>query len=195
MKPEEMSQEVEMAGAGLVAPLFLPHLAGERAPLWDATARGAFLGLGAGMGRAAMARGVFEGVALSARLLVNSLEASTGTRAQTLLCGGGGFRSDVWNQIRADVLGCALRRTAVSDAGVVGAAALAAVAATLQPDLRSALSDLVIYDRTFEPDPRQADRYDDLFALYRPTYEALRPINRALASNRADPSGVPRPPG
>ncbi|WP_246849711.1 xylulokinase [Rubellimicrobium arenae] len=179
--PEAMSAEVDAAGQDLRTPLFLPHLAGERAPLWDASARGAFLGLEAAMGRPAMARAVFEGVALSARLLTEALERSTDRRAEVLLCGGGGFRSETWNRIRADVLGRPLRRAAVADAGVLGAAALGAVAAGLQPDLPAALADLVAYDRTYEPDPRQAARYDDLFALYRPAYEALRPLSRALA--------------
>lgn len=179
--PEAMDADVAAAGPDRAAPLFLPHLAGERAPLWDSAARGAFLGLEAGMGRAALARGVFEGVALSARLLAEALDASSGHRSDLLLCGGGGFRSDAWAQIRADVLGRALRRLAVPDAGVLGAAALGAVAAGLQPDLAGALSDLVAYDRTFEPDPGQAARYDDLFGLYRPAYEALRPVSRALA--------------
>lgn len=179
--PEAMSAEVEAAGE-LRAPLFLPHLAGERAPLWDASARGAFLGLEAGMDRAALAKGVFEGVALSARLLLEALDRSTGRRAELLLCGGGGFRSDIWNHIRADVLGRPLRRAAVPDAGVVGAAALGAVAAGLQSDFRAALGDLVTYDRTYEPDPTRTARYDEIFALYRPAYEALRPLSHALAA-------------
>jgi sugar (pentulose or hexulose) kinase len=40
----------------------------------------------------------------------------------------------------------------------------------------------VTHDRTFEPDPARAARYDDLFALYRPAYEALRPLSHALAA-------------
>lgn len=182
LEPDEMASEVQAAGSKLLAPLYLPHQSGERAPLWDAMARGAFLGLESSMDRAAMARGVYEGVALSGRLLMNSLEASSGLRAESLLCGGGGFRSDIWSQIRADVLGRPLRRTAVLDAGLVGAAALGAVAAGLQSDLTAALTDLVTHDRTFEPDLGRTAQYNDLFALYRPAYEALRPISRALAS-------------
>lgn len=182
LTPEAMSEEVAAAGPDLRTPLFLPHLAGERAPLWDPQARGAFLGLEGGMGRAALARAVFEGVALSARLLLEAMDRSTGRRAEVLLCGGGGFRSESWGQIRADVTGRTLRRAAVAEAGVLGAAAIAAVAAGLRPDLPAALSELVAHDRTWEPDPRRAARYDELFALYRPAYEALRPLSRALAA-------------
>ncbi|MEL7529617.1 MAG: FGGY-family carbohydrate kinase, partial [Pseudomonadota bacterium] len=45
------------------APLYLPQLAGERAPIWNADLRGAFLGLEAGMQTADFARAVYEGVA------------------------------------------------------------------------------------------------------------------------------------
>jgi xylulokinase len=183
--PADMAAEVEGAGHDLRAPLFLPHLAGERAPLWDPSARGAFLGLDAEMGRAALARGVMEGVAFSARLLAESLDRSAGRRLDAVLCGGGGFRSDAWNQIRADVTGRVLKRAAVPDPGLLGAAALGAVAAGLQADLPSALADLVAHDRTYEPDPGRAARYDKLFALYRPAFEALRPINQALAGQKA----------
>jgi hypothetical protein len=172
------------AGPDLRTPLFLPHLAGERAPLWDPQARGAFLGLDSGMTRAALAKAVLEGVALSARLLLEALDRSTGRRAELLLCGGGGFRSNAWAQIRADVLGRPLRRAAVADAGTLGAAALGAVAGGLQPDLSAALADLVTHDATFEPDPRRAARYDDLFALYRPPTRRSSPSARRWRSAR-----------
>lgn len=182
--PEGMAAEVDAAGPEVRTPLFLPHLAGERAPIWDTAARGAFLGLEPAMGRAALARGVFEGVALSARLVAEALDRSTGRQIDAFSCGGGGFQSDAWNQIRADVTGRVLRRTSVLEAGALGAAALGAVAAGLQPDLSNALADLVTYDRNYEPDPRQTARYDEVFALYRPAYEALKAVNKTLSQRQ-----------
>jgi xylulokinase len=70
----------------------------------------------------------------------------------------------------------------VPDASVLGAAALGAVAAGLRRDLSSALADLVTHDVTYDPDPARAARYEELFALYRPAYEALKPLSRALAA-------------
>ena len=49
-------------------PLFLPHLQGERTPLWDAGARGVFAGVSGATGPAELAASVLEGVAFSARL-------------------------------------------------------------------------------------------------------------------------------
>ena len=174
--PAQLAEEAAQAPR---APLFLPHLAGERAPLWEPDLRGAFLGLEAGMGRAALARGVVEGVAYSARLVLDSLGRSTGLPGGTLLAGGGGFASDAAAQLRADALGRPLKRLATPDAGVLGAAALAAVAAGLAPSLPEALARLARHDRSFEP--RDADRHAQGFALWRDAIATLRPLSRALA--------------
>lgn len=163
------------------APLFLPHLQGERAPLWDAHARGAFLGLEAGHGASHLARGVMEGVACSARLALEAVERSAGRQAASLHCGGGGFRSEAWNQIRANVLGRPLRRTTVADVGALGAAALAAVGGGLHPTLDAAVAGLVRFDRGYEPDPAQADAYAELFSLYTQAYAATKAISHRLA--------------
>ncbi|MDG4649679.1 FGGY-family carbohydrate kinase [Roseibacterium sp. SDUM158017] len=180
--PEALMAEVAALapeGPGL---LFLPHLSGERAPLWDGSARGTFLGLDAGMGRAEMARAVLEGVAMSVRLAFAALDASSGTRAGLLHCGGGGFASDTWNQIRADVLGRDLQRLEAKDPGALGAAALAAVAAGLHSDLDAALASAVRFDRTYRPDPMAQERAEALYALFRPAYDAARATNHALAA-------------
>ena len=100
--------------------LFLPYLSGERAPLWEPGARGVFLGLHRDHGPAAIARAVLEGVAFANRDLLS--RAGVGFD-QVVLCGGGG-RSDLWCQIRADVLGVPIQRSAVEEPGLAGAAAL-----------------------------------------------------------------------
>jgi xylulokinase len=174
--------DLAATAAARAGPLFLPHLAGERAPLWDAAARGAFLGLEPAHGRAEMARAVLEGVAFAARLALEAVEASAGRRAQRLVCGGGGFRSDAWARIRADATGRRLVRAANPDCGLAGAAAIAAVAAGIAPDLGAALGRIVAHDRSFEPDPAAAERATARFALYRPAWEALRGVNAGLAA-------------
>ncbi|MGP1397561.1 MAG: xylulokinase [Inquilinaceae bacterium] len=183
--PSDMAEAATRSDFRHPVALFLPHLAGERAPLWDANARGTFLGLSSGMDDADMARAVYEGVALAVRLLFEALDASATIRPDTVGCGGGGFASDIWNQIRADVLDRRLKRLAVRHTGVLGAAAIACVAAGLQPDLAHALDDIVTYDREYAPNPERRALYDDLFGLYRPAYEAARDINHALVRLRA----------
>ena len=58
------------------SPLFLPHLEGERAPLWDPKSRGGFAGLASASGPEELVASVMEGVAFSARLALEALELS-----------------------------------------------------------------------------------------------------------------------
>lgn len=162
-------------------PLFLPHLQGERAPLWDAASRGGFAGLTAAHGPADLVAAVMEGVAFSARLALEALDRSAMTRPETLRAGGGGFASDHWAQLRADTLGRTLRRMQGSDPGAVGAAVMAGAGIGLMPNLASAADHLVKADRQFTPRPEQAARADRRFALWQQLYTQLRPINHALS--------------
>jgi xylulokinase len=158
-------------------PLFLPHLQGERAPLWDAASRGVFARLDPRAGTGEMARSVMEGVAFSARLAFDALQASSGVAVHTAHLGGGGARSHAWCQIRADVLGFALRRAAVPESAALGAAILAGVGSRLMVSVRAAVRSLVQFDRTFEPAGADRTYYDEKFAHYCALYEALKSFN------------------
>ncbi len=177
-RPDELAALAATLAKDTRVPLFLPHLQGERAPVWDAHARGVFLGLDAGSKPAHMARAVMEGVGYSARWLLEALEQSADCRVETLQCGGGGFQADVWNQIRADILGRPLRRVATSDAAALGAAAIAAVGSGVHGSLGEALAAVVHFDRDYTPDQAMRERHDAGFALYKETYEATKGLSR-----------------
>lgn len=163
------------------SPLFLPHLAGERAPLWDSQARGTFAGLNARHGAAELVLAVMEGVAFSARLALEVLEQSGGLRSDVVQGGGGGTASDRWCQLRADAFARPFLRMEAQDAGAVGATVMAGVAAGLIPDLARAAAALVPVERMFEPDRAGVVLAERRFAIWRRLYEQIRPINAALA--------------
>jgi xylulokinase len=165
--------------ASSAVPLFLPHLQGERAPVWDSSSRGVFARMDGRAGAAEMARAVLEGVAFSVCWAFEALKDSTGRAASEIHVGGGGSRSDAWCQIKADVLGVPLRRAAVPDSAAIGAAILAGIGSGAMPSLVEAVHALVRFDRTFEPDASLAAYYAAGFAKYRELYEALRPFNAA----------------
>ncbi|MCB1448199.1 MAG: hypothetical protein KDJ87_21075 [Rhizobiaceae bacterium] len=156
--------------------LFLPHLEGERAPLWDSGIRGAFIGLDSRAGGPEFALAVLEGVALAARHAMGSLVEAAGFTPDHMLYGGGGGRSDLWSQIRADCLGLPLHRFAFTDVGCLGAAILAAVGIGAFATIAEAVPAMTRVERVFEPDPRRGPRYDAMFQAYRSAIDALRPI-------------------
>ena len=180
LTPRAMSELVAGTPRGTATPLFLPQLEGERAPLWDPGLRGAFLGLSRSSGLGDMARAVYEGVALSARHALETLRLSAGAAPGPVTCGGGGFRSEPWARIRADVLGVPLRVLAEGEPGVLGAASLAAVGAGVQPGLAAANAALVRRGEAIEPRPGTRALYDDLFGLYVEAVAANAGIGRRL---------------
>lgn len=163
------------------SPLFLPHLQGERAPLWDATARGTFAGLTLTTGPAELAAAVMEGVAFSARLAMEALERSGGMIPAQIQTGGGGAASDRWCQIRANVFDRPFLRVEGRDPGALGAAVMAGVGSGSLPDLAKAAAAMIRTDRVFEPDPQAAALAEDRFGLWQQLYTQVRPINAALA--------------
>jgi xylulokinase len=160
--------------------LFLPHLEGERAPLWDPHSRGAFIGMSSSAGFGELAVAVLEGVAFSARLLFEAVSAAAGRTYDFLFLGGGGARSDLWCQIRADILGIELRRNAFLDSGTLGAAVIAGIGVGLFPSLPAAAREMLRIGQSFAPNIALKARYDDLFSLYRETYKALIPVHQRL---------------
>ena len=171
---EEISALAAKSDLKRPAPIFLPHLQGERAPLWDIAARASFAGLDASMGASELARSVLEGVAYSVRLLVGALEASSAVAATRLRHAGGGARSGVWCQIRADVLGRPIDRVENLDSGVVGAAALAGAAAHVFGSIEEAAGRMARIERTFEPNVAMRGYYDEGFGRYTDLYARLK---------------------
>ncbi len=175
--PAELAALAAFIEPSDAVPLFLPHLQGERAPLWDPASRGAFVRLDARAGTPEMVRSVMEGVAFSVRLAFDALQKSAATTPAVANIGGGGARADVWCQIRADSLGVALRRVAVPDVAAIGAAILAGLGAGAFASLQGAVAQLVRFDRSFEPNAANRRYYDDKFGNYVALYDTLRPFN------------------
>lgn len=177
--PAELSELAASADTSRPLPVFLPHLEGERAPLWDIQSRASLSGLSSAMGPAETARAVLEGVGYSARLAMDALEASACIRPEIIHHSGGGSVSDIWCQIRADIFGRPIRRAKTRDAGVVGAAMMAGVGAGLFPSLQEAAKSFVVPDREFEPNAREKGRHERGFERYKLLYRQLVPFNSA----------------
>lgn len=160
-------------GAGRL--LFLPYLSGERAPIWDPDARGAFVGLTLNHGRAQMGRAVVESTAFAMRDVISTME-SLGGHVAELRVTGNPARNPVWNQIKADITGRPLIVPSFPHAELMGDLCLALTALGEYPSPEEAAEDLVTMERIHEPDSGLRGLYDEMFGLYRNTYKALKPV-------------------
>jgi len=120
----QMTAWAQTVPAGSDGLIFLPYLVGERSPHMDPYARGVFIGLTASHGRAELVRAVLEGVVLACYDAYRVLEES-GADPQRIIVAGGGARSQLWQQIIADVFGLPVQRLNVADQSALGAALLA----------------------------------------------------------------------
>jgi xylulokinase len=102
---------------------------------------------------------IMESIAAELSLLLGRL--CGGSLSSRLLSSGGGSRSDLWLQIKADVTGCTLVTTGFPEAACAGAAMLAACAAGWFSSPVEASSAWVRVEKTFAPDPGNRARYQD----------------------------------
>ena len=89
---------------------------------------------------------------------------SSGVSSNTLYCGGGGFRSNEWNQIRSNVFGLPLKIIKSTEPG--GAVTIAAKGIGIFPDLETANNQLVQFDYKCDPNPKHVERLSKVFAIY-----------------------------
>jgi xylulokinase len=160
--------------------LALPHFAPSGPPHLDADSRGAIVGLTLGTSRGEVVKGLLEGAAMEMRLGVELLERR-GIVVDDFIATGGGARSDAWLRVHADIFGRPFRRCASPEAGCLGAAILAGVAAGAFASVEEAVERVCQTAERFEPDAGRGAIYRERLEVYRKLYPALREINHALA--------------
>lgn len=154
--------------------LYLPYLAGERAPFRDPNARGVFFGLHRTTTRHDLYRAVLEGVAFSMRAIRDTLPASDGLDQAGFSLVGGGARSALWPQIFADVFDCPVQVLAdPAEVTARGAALIAGRACGWHAGYVPAANFFPV-EATFQPDSAVAEQYNRLFDAFRGLYPALR---------------------
>jgi xylulokinase len=176
---EEMSREAANILEGSEGLIFLPYMAGERSPIWDAKAKGVYFGLDYSKTRQHMIRSAFEGVAYSLRHNLETAE-STGAYVNELHAMGGAANSLVWTQIKADVTGKRIAVPASDTATTLGAALLAGVGVGIYKDFEEAVNQTVQIKRVHEPDMEKNKAYQKYFDIYLELYEKLKDSMKKL---------------
>ncbi|MBC7237144.1 MAG: hypothetical protein H5T69_14985 [Chloroflexi bacterium] len=157
----------------------LPHFAGSGTPWFDLSSKGAILGLTFDAERKTIAKAVLEGLTFELRINLDLLR-SGGVTLDLLHAVGGGARSAVWLQLKADICNKPLRIPAVTEAACLGAALLAGVGASVYEDLQQAVAETVHYRGSVEPCGESVAAYAERYAIYRDIYPTLRSLNARL---------------
>jgi xylulokinase len=160
--------------------VFLPYLAGERAPIHDERARGVLAGLALGHGPAHIVRAVLEAGGYALRHVAEPITGA-GIRIDRLVVSGASDRLRPIAQMRADILGVPVDVPALADTASVGAAILAATGVGLHPDARAAIRAMVRIAERAEPRPEACARHDQLYQVYRALYPATADLQHRLA--------------
>jgi len=175
------AEKIEPGSGGII---FLPYMMGERSPLWHSNARGVFFGLSLATPRAAMVRAILEGTAFALRHNVETA-ARAGAEVREMRSVGGCSRSDLWNQIKADVLGLPVLLPRTSVGSPFGAAIVAGMGAGVFANVRESLQEMVHLERRFEPDAANHERYTKSYRVYRDIYVHLKcDFDRLAAINQ-----------
>lgn len=124
---QAFEKDLAATPAGAEGLLCIPWFAGERAPVWNASARGSFHFVSTRHGHAHFGRAVLEGICLQFRLLAELLERQAGTLS-SLYASGGFTASTAWLQLMADVM----QRPLYVPASPVDASALGAIAMAMR---------------------------------------------------------------
>jgi xylulokinase len=167
---ERMVSWAEQAPPGASGLVFLPYLSGERTPLMDPQARGIFLGLALGHGRAELVRAVLEGVALSCYAAYQVL-IEAGGKPERLILAGGGARSRLWRQIVADVFALPVVRLETAGQSAAGAALLTGAGCGLF-SLEQKAGQWACYTPPLAPDLSRHTLYLEIGEVFHRAYQA-----------------------
>ena len=159
--------------------LLLPDFAGSGTPTFDTGSKGAILGLTFATEKADLTKAVLEGLTFELRLNMDLLKDG-GVRVDELRAIGGGARSELWLQLKADITGIPVVVPRITEAASWGAALLAGVGCGYFSSATEAAEETVHLHRRFEPDPERVARYEERYSLYREVYPALKGIHHRM---------------
>lgn len=174
-----MIQAAVKVPAGAEGLLCLPFLSGERAPYWNAKARGIFFGVGLHHKRSHFIRAVLEGILFNLYSVNVALQQLTG-EIKEIWASGGFARSQEWRQLMADLFGYEVLIPEVYEGSGFGAAVLAMYAVGAIAELTD-VQKLIHISHRHQPDVHLTPVYHDLFSIYERIYQTMEAEFSVLA--------------
>ena len=174
---EQLLTDAAATPPGADGVVILPYFAGERTPLFDVAARGAVLGLTLHHGRGHLYRALLEATAFGVRHNLQVMSESAGPPVRVAAVGGG-TKGELWLQIVSDVTGLPQELRTYTVGASYGDAWLAATGCGLsgpQADWNPVVARV-------SPNPDAAERYAELYDVYRELYPATSGLAHRLAA-------------
>ncbi|MGD0329157.1 MAG: FGGY-family carbohydrate kinase [Nitrososphaeria archaeon] len=161
--------------------LFLPYMSGERSPVWDPYARGVFFGLSLSHTKEHMIRSILEGVAYGLRNNLEIIE-SIGVNLDEIRASGAASKSNLWRQIKADVLNKKIAVSNVKDSTMIGCAILAGHATGVYNNILET-AEKFYYDieNVNFPNEKTNRKYEKYYQIYRKAYKRFKSMYKELA--------------
>jgi xylulokinase len=161
--------------------LFMPHLGGSGTPWLDTRSSGVIMGLEFTTQKGDIVRSILEG--LTYELLINfDILSDCGIHIKEIRAIGGGSRSPLWLQIKADVLGVPIYVPQVVDAPCVGAALIAGIGLGLWDwrEIPQIIERWIRIKATFYPNKENNVFYQKIYQIYKSIYPTCKEILHKL---------------
>ncbi|HIQ04739.1 MAG TPA: hypothetical protein EYH31_03485 [Anaerolineae bacterium] len=157
----------------------LPHFIGSGTPWMDPNSKGAILGLTLSTDKGQIIKALLDSITYETRL---SLDAMLGANItiRELRAHGGGARSPLWLQLKADIFNLPVMVMDVAEAACLGTAILSGVAAGEFGSIREGVARMVRIQRTYVPDPERHARYEEKYRIFTHIYPALAELNHQM---------------
>lgn len=164
--------------------LMLPYFSGERTPIFDPAARGAWTGMTLTHTPGHLYRSALEGIAMGIRHNLQAMQES-GAGARRLVAVGGGTAQRLWIQLVSDITRLPQDLPSITVGASYGDARLAADALGVDTSGWNPVAERLT------PDPESGRTYDELYRLYLDSYRAQADLMHDLG--RLDTAGRDQP--
>jgi Sugar (pentulose and hexulose) kinases len=153
----------------------LPHFAGAATPYMDSGAKGAIVGLNIDTRAEDIIKAILEGITFEMMVNVERLE-NINVKVDELRVVGGLSKSELYLQLKADIMGRTVKTLCISEAGTLGVAILAGTASGIYSSHEEAVKGLVKIKREYHPDPKMHELYMERYLTYKRIYPAVKQI-------------------
>ncbi len=145
--------------------IIVPHWGGTGTPELNPLALGKMVGFSKNTGLPEIYRAIMEGLCFELCYNRDQIKRS-GIEFSSLKATGGGAKSPLWLQLKADILGVPVTSIETSDAGAVGGAMLAAVTFGAFDSLAEAAKVFTKIKQTYEPNIALHTIYEEKYMKY-----------------------------